>query len=56
MGLLTMAFFLVFFSLAKISSPAGSRWDVSWSALGWSAAAATVFVLFWTLLDSGTKG
>ena len=55
-GLATVVLFLVVFSLAKISSPHDSRWDISWSALGWTAAAATAFVLLWTFLESGRKG
>jgi len=56
MGLATVVFFLVAFSLAKISSLNGSRWDISWSAVGWTAAAATAFVLLLMFLDSGRKG
>jgi len=46
----------VAFSLLKISSPHDSRWDISWSAIGWMVAAASAFVLLWTFLDSGSKG
>jgi hypothetical protein len=56
MGLATVAFFLVVFSLLKISSPYDSRWHISWSAVGWTTAATTAFVLLWTVLDSGRKG
>jgi len=56
MGVATVVFFLVAFSLLKISSPHYSRWNISWSAVGWTAAAATAFVLLWTFLDSEGKG
>jgi hypothetical protein len=55
-GLATVVFFVVVFSLAKISSLHDSRWDISWSAVGWTAAAATVFVVLWTFLESGRRG
>lgn len=50
MGLATVVFFVVAFSLLKISSPNDSRWDIPWSTVGWTAAAATAFVLLWTFL------
>ena len=55
-GVATVFFFLGWFSLAKVSASHDSRWDISWSAVGWTAAAATAFVLLWTYLDSGRKG
>ena len=55
-GLATVFFFLGWFSLAKISAPHDSRWDISWSAVGWIATAATAFVLIWTFLASGKRG
>lgn len=55
-ALASLAFFLLAFSLAKITSPTGSRWDISWSAVAWIAAAAAAIVSLWTLIDSGRKG
>ena len=48
----SLAFFLVVFSLAKITSSTGSRWNPSWSAVVWVAAAVAAAVSLWTLLDS----
>jgi hypothetical protein len=48
----TYLFFLVAFSLAKISAAPGSRWDVSWATVGWGATAAAFVVSLWTILDS----
>ena len=55
-ALFSLAFFLVAFALAKITSPHGSRWDISWTAVAWIAAAAAAIVSLLTLLDSGRKG
>jgi hypothetical protein len=52
----SLAFFLIAFSLAKITSSTGSRWDISWSAVAWLAAAAAAIVSLLTLVDSGWKG
>jgi hypothetical protein len=43
-ALSSLAFFLVAFSLAKISSSTGSRWDISWSTVAWLAAAVAAIV------------
>jgi len=50
-----LAFFLVAFCLAKITSSTGSHWDISWSAVAWVAAAAAAIVSLWTLLYSGRR-
>lgn len=55
MALFCLGFFIAAFSMAKITSPAGSRWDVSWSAVAWLVAAAAA-VSLWTLLDSDKRG
>ena len=52
-GLFSYTFFLAAFCLAKIFSAPGSRWDISWAAVGWGAAGAALVVALWTLLDSG---
>jgi hypothetical protein len=55
-ALFCLAFFLVAFSLAKMTSSHGSRWDISWTAVAWVAAAAAAIVSLLTLLDSGRRG
>ena len=37
LALVSLAFFLVAFSLGKITSSHGSRWDISWTAVAWLA-------------------
>lgn len=54
-GLLSCAFLIAAFGLAKIFSTRGSRWDISWSAVVWGAAAAALVVTLWTFLDPGRK-
>jgi len=54
-ALFSLAFFLAAFSLAKITSSHGSRWDISWTAVALVAAAAAAIVSLWTLLDSGRR-
>jgi dolichol kinase len=54
-GLFVSAFFFTASSLATILSSPGSRWSISWAAVAWLAAGASLAVLLWTLLDSGTK-
>jgi hypothetical protein len=49
------AFFLVAFSLAKITSSHGSRWDISWTAVARVAAASAAIVSLWTLFDFGRR-
>ena len=55
-ALFSLAFFLVAFSLAKITSSLGSRWDISWTAVAWVAAATAAIVSLLTLLDSSRRG
>jgi hypothetical protein len=55
-ALFSVAFFLVAFSLAKITSSYGSRWDISWTAVAGVTAAAAAIVSLLTLFDSGRKG
>jgi hypothetical protein len=55
-ALFSLAFFFAAFTLVKITSPHGSRWDISWTAAAWVAAATVAIVSLWTLLDSGRRG
>jgi len=54
-GLTTLVFFSVAFSLAKISSPHGSRWDVPWIVIASLAVGATLFVGLGTFLSRKLK-
>jgi hypothetical protein len=51
-GLFACAFFFTAFSLEKISSNPGSRWDISWAAVVWLAAGATLVASLWSFLGS----
>ena len=54
--LATLIFFSAGFSLFKLFSSPGSRWDISWSAVAGLAATATLIVSLWTFLSVRTKG
>ena len=51
----SFGFFLAAFSLLKVSSSAGGRWDISWAAVGWLTVAVGGFVSVSTRLGSGKK-
>jgi hypothetical protein len=52
-GVTSYAFFLAAFGLAKIFSPPGGRWNISWAAVVWVATGAALVVSLGTFLDSG---
>lgn len=54
-GLLGLVLFLAVFSLKKILSSPGSRWDMSWAAIAWLSAGTTLVVSLWTYFSDGTK-
>ena len=54
-GLSSYVFFLAAFSLARIFSGNGGRWNISWGALVWLAAGAGLVVWLLTFVDSRTK-
>jgi hypothetical protein len=51
-GLYSLVLFLAVFSLMKILSSPGSRWDISWDAIAWLTAGTTLVVCLWTRLSS----
>jgi len=54
--LLSLFLFSAAFSLNKMFSFAGSRWDIiSWPAIAWMAAGTTLVVSLWTLLSDRMK-
>jgi len=54
-GLLSLVLFLAVFSLMKILSSSGSRWDISWAAIAWLTAGTTLVVCLWTYLSVRMK-
>jgi uncharacterized membrane protein len=54
-GLYSLVFFLAVFSIMKILSSPGSRWDISWAAIAWLTAGTTLVVCLWTYLSVRMK-
>jgi hypothetical protein len=54
-GLLSLVLLLAVFSLMKLLSSPGSRWDILWTAIAWLSAGATLVVCLWTYLSVRMK-
>jgi hypothetical protein len=54
-GLSTLVLVSAVFSLMKILSSPGSRWDISWAAIAWLIAGATLVVCLGTYLSVRMK-
>jgi hypothetical protein len=54
-GLLSLVLLVAVFSLMKILSSPGSRWDIPWTALAWLSAGTTLVVCLWTYLSVRMK-
>jgi hypothetical protein len=54
-GLSSLVLFLAVFSLMKITSSPGSRWDISWATIAWLTAGTTLVVCLWTYLSVWMK-
>ena len=54
-GLYSLVLFLAVFSLMKIMSSPGSRWDISWAAIAWLTAGTKLVVCLWTYLSVRMK-
>ena len=54
-GLCNLVLFLSVFSLMKVLSSPGSRWDISWTAIAWFTGGATLAVCLWTHLSVRMK-